>query len=445
MKCLEKLNCHKSSYKSSRNSLIKTLLELLCMKALRFHASIPRYIITKILGKITKLAYLNFFPPTRLDDISEPDVRKGWIKIRPIYAGICGSDVNTVLLRESPLLEPLCSFPAVLGHENVGEVTKIGPDVTNVEIGDRIVLDPILSCKTRNITPICQNCEKGYTMRCENFDRGSISPAFDTGWCHDTGGAFSQYYLAHKTQIYKIPRNIPNENAVFVEPFTIGIHAVLQNFPKDSDTIIVIGVGIIGLMVIMALRSFGSKAMIVAIDKSEYQGRIAIEKGGADIFIQVKRGYYQEIAKLFNARVYKPILEKKGLLVGGGAEVVYECVGLPATIEDALRFTKAGGKMILIGNPNKITVDWSLVWAREIQVLGSFASSMEEYISGQRKHAFNIALDLMNSGKVDFSWMITHKFRFPEEYKKAFKYSMNKEKYNAIKVIFIFDKERFPS
>ena len=408
------------------------------MKALRFHANIPRYITTKLLGKINKSAYLSFFPPTRLDDIPEPEVRNGWVKIKTKYAGICGSDVNTILLQESPLLEPLCSFPAVLGHENVGIVTEIGSEVTNVNVGDRVVLDPILSCKIRGITPICRNCEKGDAIRCENFDRGNISPAFDTGWCRDTGGAFSRYYLAHKNQVYKVHENITDYNAVLAEPFTIGIHAVLRHFPKVNDTVIVIGSGVIGLMVITALKALGSKTHIIAIDKSEQQGRLAIEKAGADKFIQVKKDYYQKIAKQFNARLYKPILEKKELIVGGGADVVFDCVGIPNTIEDALRFTKSGGCMILIGNPHKINVDWSLIWSRELQVLGSFGSSMEED-GGSKKHAFEIALDLMASGKVDLSWMVTHKFSFPKDYKKAFKYSMNKERYNVVKAVFSFD------
>ncbi len=409
------------------------------MKALRFHANIPRYITTKLLGKITKAAYLSFFPPTRLDDIPEPEVRNGWVKIKTKYAGICGSDVNTILLEESPLLEPLCSFPAVLGHENVGIVVETGSNVTDINVGDRVVLDPILSCQTRGITPICQNCDNGDTIRCDNFDIGDLSPAFDTGWCHDTGGAFSRFYLAHKTQIYKVPDFVSDENAVLVEPFTIGIHAVLRHFPKSNETIIVIGTGVIGLMVIIALRALGSKAKIIAIDKSEYQGRLAIEKAGADIFIQVKKGYYQKIAEEFNGRIYKPILEKKKLIVGGGADIIFECVGIPSTIEDALRFTRSGGQMILIGNPHKINVDWSLIWSRELQVLGSFASSMEKDESGSMKHAFKIALDLMASEKVDLSWMITHKFSFPRNYKKAFKYSMNKGRYKVVKAIFAFD------
>jgi threonine 3-dehydrogenase len=408
----------------------------MCMKALRFHTSIPRYIITKFLGKITKSAYISFFPPTKLDEIPEPIVRKNWVKIQTKYAGICGSDVNTILLRESPLLEPLCSFPAVLGHENIGIVQD--SSVSHVNNGDRIVLDPILSCTARSIEPICQNCEKGDTIQCENFDRGDISPAFDTGWCRDTGGAFSPFYLAHESQVHKVPENVSNENAVLVEPFTIGIHAVLRNYPKDSDTVIVMGTGVIGLMVIIALRALGSKANIIAIDKNEFQGKLAIEKAGADSFIQVTKGYYNRIAEQFNARLYKPILEKKELIVGGGADVVFECVGLPSTIEDALRFTKSGGRMVLIGNPHKVSIDWSLIWSRELQVLGSFGSTFEKEGS-YTKHAFDIALDMISSGIVDISWMITHIFNFPQDYKKAFKFSMDKARYKVIKAIFAFD------
>lgn len=411
------------------------------MKAIRFHANIPRYLTTKLLGRITKTAYLSFFPPTRLDDVPEPKVRSGWVKVKTKYAGICGSDVNTILLRESPLLEPLCSFPSVLGHENVGIVAEVGENVTEMKEGDRVVLDPILSCKTRGI-PLCPHCEKGNSERCDNFDiTENLSSGFDTGWCLDTGGAFSPYYLAHESSLFKVPDNVSDENAVLVEPLTIGIHAVTRHLPRDADNVIVIGAGIIGIMVITALRALGCKANIIAVDKVESQGKFAVERGGADKFIQVKRNYYKNLAKEFNARLYSPLLEKKELVVGGGADVVFECVGLPSTIEDALRFTKAGGKMVLIGNPDKITIDWSLIWFREIQVLGSFGSCMEISSDTSKKHAFNIALELMASGKVDLSWMVTHKFIFPRDYKKAFKFCFNKTKYSVMKAIFSFEED----
>ncbi|UCE14032.1 MAG: alcohol dehydrogenase catalytic domain-containing protein [Candidatus Heimdallarchaeota archaeon] len=410
------------------------------MKAIRFHANIPRYLLTKALGKLTQSAYYSFFPPTKLDDIPEPEVRPGWVKVQTKYAGICGSDVNTVLLRESPLLEPLCSFPSVMGHENVGIVAEVGEDVTGLKRGDRVVLDPILSCKTRGI-PLCHHCEKGNNVRCDNYDATeNLSSGFDTGWCHDTGGAFSPYYLAHESSLFKVPKNVSDENAVLVEPLTVGIHAVTRYLPQDTDDVIVIGAGVIGIMVITALRALGCKANIIAVDKVESQGKLAVERGGADKFIQVKKDYYKNLAKDFNARLYSPLLEKKELVVGGGADVVFECVGLPNTIEDALRFTKAGGKMVLIGNPDKITIDWSLIWFREIKVLGSFGSCIEDF-GDTKKHAFNIALELMSSGKVDLSWMITHKFNFPRDYKKAFKSCFNKAKYNMMKAVFSFDED----
>ncbi|MFW9994748.1 MAG: zinc-binding dehydrogenase [Candidatus Odinarchaeota archaeon] len=411
------------------------------MKALRFHASIPRYVFTKALGKLLPSAHYRFFPPTRLDDIPEPDVRSGWVKIETRYAGICASDINTILLRESPLLEPLCSFPSVLGHETTGKVVETGTGTTRVFAGDRVVLDPILSCRVRGIDPVCEACERGDTVICENFDRGNLSPALDTGWCRETGGAFSPYFLAHESQVHKVADNVTDENAVLVEPFTIGIHAVVRHFPKDTDTVVVIGTGVIGMMVLIALRALGSKAKIIAVDKAEFQGKQATERGGADIFIRVKKGYYQELAGELKTRLYKPILEKKELTVGGGADIVFECVGIPATIEDALRFTKAGGKMILVGTPARIMIDWSLIWHKELQVAGNFGSCMEDH-EGTKKHAFDIALELMSSGKVDLSWMITHKFRFPNDYKKAIQYSINKGKYRVMKVVFRFDGEK---
>jgi threonine dehydrogenase-like Zn-dependent dehydrogenase len=415
------------------------------MKAIRFHASIPRYVLTKGLGKISKSAYYKFLSPTKLDEIPEPKIRPEWVKIKTIYAGICGSDINTILLKESPLLEPLCSFPSVLGHEVIGIVDEVGEGVITLKQGDRVVVDPILSCKVRGIQPLCINCENGNTVRCDNFDSGNLSRGFDLGWCRDTGGGFSQFFLAHHSQVYKIPEVVSNENGVLIEPFTIGLHAVIRHFPKDSDTVIIVGTGVIGIMVMTALRVLGSKAKIIAIDKTD-QREVAIEKCKADNFIQVTKGYYKELAKELNIKLYKPLLHrlygpiirKKDLTVGGGADIVFECVGLPSTIEDALRFTKGGGKMVLIGNPEELTIDWSLVWFKELQIYGSFGSCMETDKSGTKKHAFETALELISSGKVDLSWIVTHKFHFPDEYKKAFKYSMNKGKFNVIKAIFTF-------
>ncbi|NHJ02638.1 MAG: alcohol dehydrogenase [Candidatus Heimdallarchaeota archaeon] len=408
------------------------------MQALRFHASIPRYLTTKALSKISSLAYYNFFSPTKLDTIPEPKTIPGWVKVSPILTGICGSDINTILLRESPLLEPLCSFPSVLGHESVGLVSEVNEEVAHLEEGDRVVLDPILSCRVRGIVPVCQNCKNGDFVRCNNFDRGNIRPGFDTGWCNSTGGAFSSAYLAHHTQLHKVPKYVTDDNAVLVEPFTIGLHAVMRHFPNNSDTVLVIGTGVIGLMVLLALRALGSKAKIIALDTNEVRGKMAVEKCGATEYTKVEKDYFSVLSKRLRLREYHPILEKKPLLVGGGADLVFECVGLPNTIEDALRLTKAGGKFVLIGNPHKIPIDWSLVWARELNIMGSFGSCMETFNS-KSEHAFDTALHMLSNNNLDLSWMITHRFRFPNEYKKAIRYSMNKDKYNMVKAVFTFN------
>ena len=93
---------------------------------------------------------------------------------------------------------------------------------------------------------------------------------------------------------------------------------------------------------------------------------------------------------------------------------------------------------MLIGNPHKIPIDWSLVWARELNIMGSFGSCMETFNS-KSDHAFDTALHMLSNNNLDLSWMITHRFRFPNEYKKAIRYSMNKDKYNMVKAVFTFN------
>ncbi|MDH7499247.1 MAG: zinc-binding dehydrogenase, partial [candidate division NC10 bacterium] len=147
------------------------------------------------------------------------------------------------------------------------------------------------------------------------------------------------------------------------------------------------------------------------------------------------RDYYAQIAEAVGGTLYEPVLGKRVLT--GGADWVFECVGSDGTIDDALRFTKAGGTMVLVGLaaiPRGI--DWTPIWLKELRVVGSFACSTESH-GGQPIRTYQLALDLIRQGRLDLSPLLTHRFRL-EEYKKALDVLFHKGKSQAVKAAFVF-------
>jgi threonine dehydrogenase-like Zn-dependent dehydrogenase len=407
------------------------------MKALQFVNSIPRYALTKAVGTVYRRAFWGRAACLRYQDVPEPQLPgEEWVKIRTRYGGICGSDLNLISLHDSPSVSPFASFPFTIGHENVGTVAEVGSAVEGVEVGDRVVVDPLLPCEPRGINPPCPFCQAGAINRCQNFARGRLAPGLLIGSCRDTGGSWSPYFVAHRSQLYHVPGWVSDENALLLEPFCVALHAVLHRFPSNDDTVLVVGAGIIGLCTVAALRALGSLARVLVLAKYPFQGRLA-EQFGADQVIYLKGDYYAAIARATGAAVYKPILGKRMLV--GGADIVYECVGSARSIDDALRFTRTGGTMTLVGLASvPWRVDWTPIWLHELTLIGSFCYGTEVY-EGQRIPTFRLGLELISSGQVDLTSLLTHTFRL-EDYETALATALNKGNHHVIKVAFDFGK-----
>lgn len=409
------------------------------MKAIQFTDSIPRYLLTKALGPAFPGMYTGALSCLRFREVPEPKLPgPRWVKIRVKYGGICGSDLELVRLADSPSTSPFASFPFTVGHENTGTIAEVGGEVKGFAPGDRVVADPLLPCAAREISPPCPACQRGDVSLCENFQAGPLAPGLEIGTCKDTGGSWSSYFVAHETQVFKLPTYVSDENAVMVDPFCSALHAVARNQPREGDTVLIQGAGTIGLCAIIALRALGSKARIVVLARHAFQGELA-KKFGADeiVYASRRRDYFQELAKLFKAKLYKPILGKR--IMVGGADLVFECVGSDTSIDEALRFTKSGGTMVLIGLASLPKgVDWTPIWFNELRVRGSFCCSTEE-IEGKRLRTYELALNWMADGKVDVAGLITHKFPL-EDYRKGLQVSMSKSKSKAVKTIFTLER-----
>ncbi|UOE75865.1 zinc-dependent alcohol dehydrogenase [Parageobacillus thermoglucosidasius] len=405
------------------------------MNSIQFEYSVPRYVLSKIMGKVSKSFYWNSrLSCVRLRRVEVPKLPNDeWVKVRVKYGGICGSDLNLILLKDSPTTSPFVSFPFTIGHEVVGTIEEVGSKVENVNVGDRVVIDPILSCITRGIADPCPNCRRGDYNLCHFMTEGVISPGLLIGACRDTGGSWGAYLVAHKSQVLKLPDNVNDLNGVLVEPFSCALHAVLRNPPKKDDTVLVIGAGTIGICVVAAIKALEFPCRIVVLAKHDFQAQLASHYGADEIIYFTKnKNYIYETAKSLQASVLDPLFGDP--VVQGGADLIFECVGNKQSINDALRFVKNGGKAVLLGLAGIIDgVDWTTVWLNELDVKGSFAYSTEEY-QGKKMRTLQIAIELMHNEKVDLSPLVTHRFPL-ENYRHALQTVINKGKGSTMKVV----------
>lgn len=414
------------------------------MKAIQFRIIVPRPLVG--IAKDLEVAAAKLYPDILWSGIScglvqVPEPRlpgDDWVKVKTHYGGICGSDLGGIHLETSPYYSVFTSFPLTLGHENIGRIAEVGARVQGWHAGDRVVVEPTLWCKPRGFQDLCRACARGEVNLCERSTEGDLAPGLGIGYCRDTGGSWGPFFIAHESQLYHVPDPVSDESAMLVEPFAVGLHAVLQDMPGDDETVLVIGAGAIGLLTIAALRVFGSKARILVLARYPFQAEAARKLGATEI-IPSGRGhdYYGEIAERTGARLYRPLIGKR--VVVGGVDRTFECVGSDRALDDAVRLTRSGGRVRLVGVPGiPETVDWAPIFVKELDVRGSYLYSHAEPYGGRKWHAFDLALHLMSGGELDVSWLITHKFRV-DEYARAFRFLNQRGTSKAIRAVFEFD------
>jgi threonine dehydrogenase-like Zn-dependent dehydrogenase len=232
--------------------------------------------------------------------------------------------------------------------------------------------------------------------------------------------------------LHEIPDNISDNAAVMADCVASALHPVIQHFPKDDETILVYGCGVIGLNIILLLRMLGAKSKIIAIYRHAFQGKLAKEFG-ADHVLKSNANLFKEISKLTNAKLHKPTLGKP--VLDGGVNKIFECVGRSNTLDNSLRLLKALGKLVLVATTASVSkVDFSPIWFREIQIVGSFMYYMEQW-QGEELSTYTLALRLIQQNPSVFEKMVTHEFKLTD-YKKAIEVALDKKNNGCIKAVF---------
>ncbi|MEX0832916.1 MAG: zinc-binding dehydrogenase [Actinomycetota bacterium] len=359
---------------------------------LELYRSVSRYMTARVVG--TRLPGLLAGPlaPIRLVNRDEPEPpAEGWGRVKPRLAGICGSDLAMLSGKSSFYFSPLVSMPFVPGHEVVGELLD---DVDGLQAGTRVVLDPVLACAARGLEP-CPSCAEGATGRCDRVTVGHVSAGLQTGYCADTGGGWSARMVAHRSQLHPIPDRVTDTKAVLVEPLACAIHAALRARPATGESALVIGAGTIGILTVLALKEFTQVRHITVVAKHPRQRELA--RGyGADEVVSTDEAV-TSVRRSTRAMRLNPERGMSFLL--GGVDVAFECVGSRASLDLALRTTRAGGRVVLSGIPAE-GADLTPVWFRELQVMGAYTSGTEE-INGDRIRTFDLAVALAADAPID--------------------------------------------
>jgi len=314
----------------------------------------------------------------RLVNMPIPEPKDDEVLCRMGSVGICGSDVAFWVkgCLGGDGLYPVTD-PLVLGHEAAGTVLKVGAKVNNLKPGDRVAIEPGVGCRH------CEYCKIGRYNLCADEMFCATPP---------NSGNISRYYTHPADFCYKLPDHVGLEEGALCEPIAVGVHTCRRAELQVGHTVFITGAGPIGLINMLVAKYKGASKVImtdVRADRLEFAKEL-----GADHTIVVDKTYD-------GLRLSKEVVQA----LGGQPDVSIDCSGAEVSLQAAIRATKSGGKVVLVGyTPPEITVPLVDAATREVDIRGVFRYA----------NSYPEALAIVASGKVPVKKLITHNFTIEE-------------------------------
>jgi threonine dehydrogenase-like Zn-dependent dehydrogenase len=407
------------------------------MRAVVFDLSLVKYGLAKAFGKRVPSLYYGRPSCMQLREVPEPSLRgPDWAKVRVESCGFCGSDLSLILFKFSPQMSPFSSMPCVLGHEIYGRLVEVGAGARQdgFREGDRVVVNPAFGCRVRGLQPLCPACESGHPATCHRAGApsGGLAPGYSLGYHRDLPGGFSESLIAHRSQLVRVPDGVPSARAVLAEPLAIAVHAVCKHEPRDDDRVLIIGGGMIAYAVLTALRLLGHRAHVTQLLLLDYQAQLARDLG-ADEVLRPGPDLLERVCALTGATRHKPILGEEVLT--GGFSLVFDCIGAPESVRDALRFTRSQGTIVLVGAAGEVPkLDLSSLWTREQRLLGTAYYGPEPSRAG--RHSLELATELLaEPAAARLERLITHRFPL-EKLGEAVRANIERARFRSVKTVF---------
>jgi threonine dehydrogenase-like Zn-dependent dehydrogenase len=315
----------------------------------------------------------------------------------------------------------------------MGLIESVGDEVTGLRVGDRVAVNPWLSCVPRGIDPPCPACRQGDIPLCRNFTRGSLPRALHLGNNTRIPGAFAPLIVCHESQCFPVPDGVSDEAAVLADPFSVCLHAVLRNPPANGAPALVYGLGTLGLLTVAILRALYPEVKVFAIGRHPHQAKLAAELGASAVLAGPPADLVRGVAKAIGAQPLHPPRGLPWLLDGVG--IVYDIVGSAESLETGIRLVQSGGRVVVAGVATPKRFEWTPIYFKEVRVIGSNAFGFEPY-QGEQRHAIDIYLELASQG-LELGHLVTHRFPL-SAWREAFTTLGKKRGSGAVKVVFDF-------
>jgi threonine dehydrogenase-like Zn-dependent dehydrogenase len=394
------------------------------VKALVFRHSLAREAASAVGGRVDQRAFVSRLAPVRIEDIDElPLPGDDWVRVETKFSGLCGSDVKQILLngaRDNPLTA-LVSFPHVLGHEVVGRRT---------DTGQRVVLNPWLSCGPRGIDPPCPACADGRYPWCRNFRSGDLPVSIHLGNCAGAAGAHAERFGAHVSQLFDVPDEVSDEAAVLADPVSVSLRSILLAPPADGQQVLVYGSGTLAFAAIALLRHLYPSCEIWAATRSGARAELAERLGAHAALSSVPDELVAQVAKRVGTTPLDPWSKRQWLQ--DGPAIVYDTIGSVETVETSLRLLGTGGTLVISGVEPPRRFEWTPLYFKELHVIGSNGFGLEE-VGGVTKHAMQHYFDFI-AGGMDLTPVVTHRFPL-DRWAEAVLTVKNSRRTGAVKVL----------
>lgn len=295
-----------------------------------------------------------------VEDRSLPQPGSGEVLVKVEAVGICGSELEGYTGHSSVRIPPL-----IMGHEFCGLITEVSPDVKGITIGDKVIVNPLISCGK------CDRCHTGKPNICRHREIIGIHRP----------GAFAEYVTVPQRNVYPVPNEMSSSLASLAEPLAVSIHGIKLGLQPFED-LLIFGAGPIGLLTLQVALNMGVRKVLV-IDKQEERLNYARQLG-AEVATP------NQMKEQFDA-----------IFTSIGVDTIIDCVGVQETQNQSFKFINPGGKIIMIGlGHDQSTISMNHLVRHEVKIFGSYT-----YLPAD----FEQAIHLLTNGKIKMDdWSISH-------------------------------------
>lgn len=296
-------------------------------------------------------------------EVDEPFPSDNEVKIAVKYVGICGSDLHGYTGESQRRIPPM-----IMGHEFSGSVVAAGKNVKRFKTGDRVTVQPVTYCGE------CEYCKQGLVNICANRRGLGVM---------DVNGCFAEYICMEERYVYPLADTISYEAGAMIEPLSVAYHAIAQVMPIKDKTMLIVGSGTIGLLILKLAKYFGARTVAVT---DLNQDRLDVAKElGADMIINQKT---QDLDKTLSAAGIRDTID-----------IAVECVGITPTAELTVEYVRIKGLVLWVGNAAKtVSINMPQIVTRELVIKGTYAFTEND---------FSAALGILAEGVFDISGLIT--------------------------------------